>query len=229
MDGNGNGKDEIRGLDVLRESSKIDEELYEFSKKSAEFHGHLCPGLAVGIIASKIALKDARRAEDEELVAMVENDACGVDGIQALTGCTFGKGNLVFNDYGKSVYTFFNRTTGKGLRLSLKAGVFESGKGNRARVLFAKVRNDTATNEEREEFERLHLEQTREMLERGEDMFTTSVLEMEPPEMARLFDSVLCDDCGEPVMATRTIARGDKTLCIPCSDAMGEKGVGGFG
>jgi formylmethanofuran dehydrogenase subunit E len=172
----------------------------------------------VGIIASRITLRDARRSEDEELVAIVENDACGVDAIQAATGCTFGKGNLIFNDYGKSVYTFFNRATGKGLRISLKPGVFESEKGNRSRALFAKVRNDTATNEEREEFERLHLEQTRDMLERGDDMFTTEEVEMKPPEMARLFDSVLCEECGEPTMASRTMEHAGRKLCIPCGE-----------
>jgi len=34
------------------------------------------------------------RAEDEEIVAVVETDACGADAIQVRTGCTFGKGNF---------------------------------------------------------------------------------------------------------------------------------------
>lgn len=38
---------------------------------------------------------------DEEMVAIVENDSCAVDAIQVLTGCTLGKGNLIFRDYGK--------------------------------------------------------------------------------------------------------------------------------
>ena len=37
---------------------------------------------------------DSIRAEDEEIVAIVENDACGVDALQCVSGCTFGKGNL---------------------------------------------------------------------------------------------------------------------------------------
>jgi formylmethanofuran dehydrogenase subunit E len=75
------------------------------------FHGHSCPGLAIGYRMTKAALffLGVKRAYDEELVAIVENDACGVDAVQYLSGCTFGKGNLVFKDYGKRVYTFFSR------------------------------------------------------------------------------------------------------------------------
>jgi len=65
------------------------------------FHGHWCPGLALGIRASELALRDFGKAGDEEIVAVVETDMCGVDAIQFLTGCTFGKGNLIHRDYGK--------------------------------------------------------------------------------------------------------------------------------
>lgn len=60
------------------------------------FHGHLCPGLALEIRAADIALeKIGPHDGDEEVVAIVGTDACGVDGIQFLTGCTLGKGNLI--------------------------------------------------------------------------------------------------------------------------------------
>jgi formylmethanofuran dehydrogenase subunit E len=66
-----------------------------------QFHGHECPGLAMGYRMATAAMKklDSIRAEDEEIVAIVENDACGVDALQCVTGCTFGKGNLIFRDY----------------------------------------------------------------------------------------------------------------------------------
>ena len=83
------------------------------------FHGHECPGLAIGYrmaIAAIDGLKSIR-SEDEELVAIVENDACGVDALQCVTGCTFGKGNLLFRDYGKQVYTIYSRSTRSGVRV----------------------------------------------------------------------------------------------------------------
>lgn len=89
------------------------------------FHGHECNGLRLGYKIAQFALAKLgiERAEDEELVAIVENDSCAVDGVQVVTGCTFGKGNLIFKDYGKHSYTFYNRKTGKGIRITRKKGV----------------------------------------------------------------------------------------------------------
>lgn len=91
---------------------------------AVKFHGHECGGLKWGYKVALYALEKLNfdRSSDEELVAIVENDSCAVDGIQVVTGCTFGKGNLIFKDYGKHVYTFFNRNTGKGIRISRKKG-----------------------------------------------------------------------------------------------------------
>ena len=55
------------------------------------FHSHMCPGLAIGIRAAEIALREVGpRAANEGVVAIVETDMCGVDAIQFLTGCTLG-------------------------------------------------------------------------------------------------------------------------------------------
>lgn len=41
----------------------------------AAFHGHMCPGLAMGIRAAELALRDiGPHAKDEEVVAIVETD-----------------------------------------------------------------------------------------------------------------------------------------------------------
>src|SRR4030066_981430 len=86
-----------------------------------EFHGHICPGLVLGYRVSMLALKElGERAIDEELVAIVQNNSCAVDAVQVMTGCSFGKGNLIFKDYGKQVYTFIKRPSGDGLRISVE-------------------------------------------------------------------------------------------------------------
>ncbi|NOR46814.1 MAG: formylmethanofuran dehydrogenase, partial [Methanosarcinaceae archaeon] len=113
-------------------------------ENAIRFHGHQCPGLADGIRVSEVVLRElGKPARDEEMIAIVENNSCGVDAIQLLTGCTFGKGNLIFRDYGKSVYTFINRETNKALRISLNKEAFDTDEEHR--TLFAKVRNKTAT------------------------------------------------------------------------------------
>ena len=48
--------------------------------------------------------------------------ACGVDAVQVLLGCTYGKSNLITRIRGKMAFSFFSRDTGKSVRLVLKHG-----------------------------------------------------------------------------------------------------------
>ena len=92
-------------------------------KRCAQFHGHVCPGLAIGYRAGRqLSWLQESRSPDEEIVTTVETNACGTDAIQVLTGCTLGKGNLLYRDLGKHAYTVFSRKTGNGVRIVLKPG-----------------------------------------------------------------------------------------------------------
>lgn len=77
-------------------------------KKCAEFHGHECGGLTIGYKAALYAkeLLDLDFSEDEQVVCISENDACGVDAIQVILGCSVGKGNLLFHICGKQAFSF---------------------------------------------------------------------------------------------------------------------------
>ena len=143
------------------------------------------------------ALAD-ERAEDEELVAMVENDACGADAVQYLAGCTFGKGNLIFRDYGKQVYTFYHRASDRAVRVAVKE----------------RRRSEEETREER----------TRWLLSAPEEeVVAVEDVSISEPEYAQIRRSVPCAFCGERVMETRARVREGKIACIPCaSTASGE-------
>ena len=94
------------------------------TERARDFHGHMCPGLAIGIQAARIGLAVCGHDSDEDVVAVVETDMCAVDAIQALMGCTFGKGNLVHRDYGKAAFTFFRRRDGSsGIGTRMRASV----------------------------------------------------------------------------------------------------------
>jgi len=131
----------------------VESKIIPFSEVT-KFHGHVCPGSAIGYRAAEIAIKklSSSRAEDEEFLAIVENDSCSVDAIQVVTGCTFGKGNLIFKDYGKNVYTFVNRKTGESIRLSLNKSIDEIDPG------FSSIRKRafsvSASDEDRENFDK---------------------------------------------------------------------------
>ncbi len=186
-------------------------------KRCEQFHGHVCPGLAIGYQVSKFALEwlKENRSVDEEIVAIVENDACCVDAIQVLTGCTFGKGNFIFKDHGKMVFTFFSRNTGKGVRISMKPGAL--GHDEKHRRLIEKLRENKATDQEREEFERLHQQRTQDILNKSfENLFQMESTRIDLPPKARMEPSELCALCGEPTMPSKMEHVNHQMVCRDC-------------
>jgi formylmethanofuran dehydrogenase subunit E len=180
------------------------------------FHGHACPGLALGYRVSLYALKMlGDRASDEELTATVENSSCAVDAVQVLTGCTFGKGNLIFRDYGKHVYTFIRRPSGEGIRVSVDWRSPEETdkdkslwerymKGDRSVEVLNMVHDGKA-----KKIEII-------MSAKDDELFTVTKGGMALPEEARIYPSVRCAVCNEKVMEPRARLRDGNIVCIPC-------------
>lgn len=201
------------------------EKSYEYPKdftECAEFHGHICPGLSIGYKAAKAGLRrlKERRSEDEEIVAIVENNACGVDAVQVLTGCTFGKGNFFFKDYGKQVFTFISRNSSKGVRVSFnkKNLQFNSQAENEEYcALRSKLSSDTMSGTEKKKFWELHHKKSRQILESEEScLFSIREGYFNVPEKAKIEESISCDVCGESVMKSRLIEQNDKKKCMDC-------------
>ena len=184
------------------------------------FHGHMCPGLAMGLRAAEVALSEiGPHSADEEVVAIVETDMCGVDAVQFLTGCTFGKGNLVHRDFGKSAYTFIRRSDGKAVRISTRPGGWGPPDPEWA-GLFAKVRTGAASPEERQRFGALHQQRSDWVLNAPiEELYEVREVNTDAPQPARILASVDCASCGEPTMETRIRRLGGRELCLPCFDA----------
>ena len=155
------------------------------------FHGHECGGLTIGYKASLYAaqLLKLEFSEDEQVVCISENDACGVDAIQVMLGCSIGKGNLLFHMRGKQAFSFYNRKTGEAVRLVLKPRP----EGMTKQESFAYYQGCSC-----------------------EEMFDVKEATLELPEAARLFDSYVCDCCGETTGANWIRLAGDKKLCLDC-------------
>jgi formylmethanofuran dehydrogenase subunit E len=185
------------------------------------FHGHACPGLAIGYRAARAALQalSVERPVDEELVAIVENDACGIDAIQYVAGTTMGKGNLIFRDYGKRVWTLINRKTGHAVRIAERPEFFEKKSDPLLSNLRKKVITGEANAGEQQEFSRRSEHYVRDLLSfPAEEMFTIRKVTPEIPEKARIFQSVTCAVCGESVAESRARVQDGKIVCIPCYD-----------
>ncbi|UNC93001.1 FmdE family protein [Candidatus Contubernalis alkaliaceticus] len=189
-------------------------------EKAVEFHGHVCPGLAYGYRAAMEYLKrmEAGPSKDEEVVAIVETDNCGVDAIQVLTSCTFGKGNLIFKDYGKNVFTFASRDTQEGLRISLKHGAMEKVAPEGWKELREKLfSGGEVKEEERQLFKKHHAELTQIILNVPvEEIFEIKTVKVDLPFKAKLFDSVQCGFCGEGIMEPRARVKEGKFACPEC-------------
>ncbi len=163
------------------------------------FHGHECPGLAVGYRMARAAMDELgpARSEDEEIVAIVENNACGVDALQCLTGCTFGKGNLVFRDYGKHVYTLYSRERGDAVRVLFHGRGTPEGLGESRQARAKWILTAPAG-----------------------DMLSVTHVSIPAPEPAQIRESSPCAECGEMVMETRLREVDGRRLCIPCSEGL---------
>ena len=162
--------------------------------RCVEFHGHQCPGLAIGYraaLAAKARL-NLHFSEDEELVCVTENDACGVDAVQVLTGCTMGKGNLIYRGTGKQAFSFFDREADAKLRLVLNMNPH---------------RDDTM---DRDAVQDLILTAS------DADLFAFSEPSFPVPDTARIFNSIECEICGERAPEHKIRLHDEKKVCLDC-------------
>ena len=149
-------------------------------QKAAEFHGHICPGLAMGYRVAKYVKEHYPRSKDEELVCIAENKSCSVDAIQSLLGCTAGKGNLILKDNGKQVFTVYSRDNDKALRIYFKGNVFK-----RMDELRQKVARGELGPEEKKEMEGLRAKVMEDILSaKDEDILSVKEVDIPAPEKA---------------------------------------------
>ena len=169
-------------------------------EKCVAFHGHECGGLTIGYKAAlyaiellKLASGDNRHdiciSDDEQIVCVAENDACGVDAIQVILGCSIGKGNLLFHMRGKQAFSFYNRNTGESVRLVMKK------------------KPDGMTREESFAYYQGC---------EPKDMFDVKETKIQLPEPARIFDSYECGCCGETTGANWIRLQESEKLCLDC-------------
>ncbi|MBN1226939.1 MAG: TraR/DksA C4-type zinc finger protein [Deltaproteobacteria bacterium] len=189
-------------------------------QQTINFHGHSCPGLAFGIRASELAMRYFNRASDEEIVAVVETDMCAVDAIQFLTGCTFGKGNLIHLDYGKNAFTFYRRHDGKGMRIMTRPNIFPKDNDELDALQKEMIRNGL-TPEEQKRYKKLMESRVSHIMDaKLEELFEAKPANGPVPKKARILESLICQSCGEMVMESRTRTFLGKTFCIPCFNAV---------
>ena len=160
-------------------------------EKAVAFHGHECPGLALGVRLCEFVQARLGHASalDEELVCIAETDACPGDAIQALLGCTLGKGNFIYHCTGKTAYTFYDRASGEGFRVVAKRNQSPLSREERKQQIF------TAPLEE---------------------LFTVTEPKEPLPEKARIFTTLTCACCGEGVAEHMAHLQNGQVVCPHC-------------
>ena len=173
---------------MMNNETKIDETA--LWQKCVAFHGHECGGLIIGFKAALYAidLLGIGFSPDEQVVCISENDACGVDAIQVILGCSAGKGNLLFHLKGKQAYSFYNRTTGKSIRLVLREMPIKKG------VSKLEYMKDLPPSQ----------------------LFDVKEVNESLPEHARIFTSFPCSICGEITAAPMLRLSLGQRICPDC-------------
>ncbi|MDD1737666.1 MAG: FmdE family protein [Methanothrix sp.] len=181
-------------------------------KKAAEFHGHICPGLAMGYRVAKYVREHYPRSKDEELVCIAENNSCSVDAVQSLLGCTTGKGNLILVDNGKQAFTFYSRDQNRAMRIYFQGDVF-----GRMDSLRLKAAAGQLSADEKKEMEGLRSQVIDAILSgKDEDLLSVKEVAIPAPDKARIYPSLACQQCGERFMEIKGRTAEGKVLCKGC-------------
>jgi formylmethanofuran dehydrogenase subunit E len=190
--------------------------------KAGQLHGHFCPGLAMGVMAATYVMRKIKSQSDgmENLLAIVETNNCVSDGIQFVTGCSFGNNSLIFKDIGKTAFTLTKRD-GKGIRISTRpeAGEYIHQTKNNFSGQYQKViKEQNRSDEDIAKLKKAGIETAFAVLNLDFDkIFKVEEIDIEIPDYAPSHESIICDKCGESIMSSRIIKKHGKNLCIPCA------------
>lgn len=188
---------------------------------AGQIHGHYCPGLAMGVMAATYAMDNFRGLSDgmEDLLAVVETNNCFSDGVQFVTGCTFGNNALIFKDYGKNAVSLVSRD-GKGIRVRGRNDIRDNINHSfpEFNTLFEKV----VVNQNHEQsvvelFRKASAEASFGMLKLPfDELFAIENVNIDIPSYAPIEESLICDSCGEIFMASRGQILKNKINCNAC-------------
>lgn len=190
-------------------------------EKGLWFHGHKCPAMPMGLrlsLAAMEALGVEERAGAGELVALVEIDSdhcatCFADGVQIATGCTFGKGNIQKQHYGKWGLTLIDRRQNKAIRVAPRAEVMAA---NKKTEFIAQRKAGVPPTLIPDAISQPLVERVMNMPD--EQLYKIGeVFDYTWEPAPHTFESVVCDECGEMVVERNAHVQDGRVLCTPCA------------
>jgi len=190
-------------------------------QEALKFHGHKCWASVAGVRAGLAALRalDVERSPGTQLYGIIEigeehSAMCFGDGIQYTTGCTFGKGNIRKQPYGKLAFTLIDKETYNAVRVSFKpTHIKEIGQTAFMQKRAAGIYPNEIPEEEVMEPINIVWDAPEEEVVSIGDIF-----EYDGELLPEVMGMRPCDRCGELVALAYRRVVGDKIVCIPCSD-----------
>lgn len=184
------------------------------------FHGHKCPAMPLGLRSGAAAMNalGVERSKDKELLLIAETGddhaaGCFVDGLMTVTGCTYGKSNINKTLYGKMAFTLIDTCTQKAVRAQLKPEFF----ANMLKSPFVEQRKIGVLPQD------IPAEITDPLVNRilnlPEEQFISisPVFDYPIDKKKGIFDTDLCEECGERTFVHKLQEVNGKKVCIPCA------------
>ncbi|WP_456474447.1 FmdE family protein [Candidatus Pyrohabitans sp.] len=181
-----------------------EDEVVELAEK---LHGHLAPGIALGVRMATLALQKLKtRRGSKKLIAISETARCLADGMQAATGATLGHGNAFVENYGKLALTVGRVDTMQGYRIALRRNAW------RHSALMKKwmLREGKLTRDEEHKL-------ARSLLSLSEEYLEIIPVKIELPGLFENSSIVRCSACGELVPEALVIGENGAKLCRSCA------------
>jgi tRNA-Thr(GGU) m(6)t(6)A37 methyltransferase TsaA len=199
--------------------------LSRFLLEAGKLHGHYCPGLTLGVYASVSGMQTLFPVFSdgmEKMLAIIEVNSCFADGVQFVTGCTFGNNALIYRDLGKTSVTLAVRGKPEGLRITVKPGFRDILDRDfpEFSALFNKVVKERSADEnDMAAFMIKGREASFGLLSYPADiLFQFNDISIQLPPYAPVANSVRCSECGEEVMELKAVKKNNRLYCRTCSD-----------
>lgn len=92
-----------------------------------DFHGHTCPGIALGYRVATIAQKELglRPTPESELLVKASTRSCALDAFQIINKATLGRGTIRVEETHQSIYQFYFTGTHEILKITLNPSLMD--------------------------------------------------------------------------------------------------------
>jgi formylmethanofuran dehydrogenase subunit E len=182
-------------------------------KETAARHTHLCPRQVLGVRLGLRALQELDLIGDDyrprflnldkRVLAIVETDGCGADGLTIATNCSVGRRTLRVLDFGKLAATLVDTHTNTAVRVAPSA-----------------VARQLASQLMPESIDRWHA-----YLQSYQVIPDSKLIDLQKVHLTLSIDEILskpnsratCNSCGEEIMNEREVLGDKGVLCRSCA------------